>query len=246
MKKLSIYITTACLLLIGACSKDSASDALSATGQGGSLARFTIAQDHLYVVDDEKLYAYSVANASKPTLKSSQAIGIDVETIYSYKDKLFIGSQNAMYIYSISDAARPSKLGDASHVRSCDPVIANDSIAYVTVRGGSSCGGTTNALFVYDVTDVLNPKERNMINLENPYGLGMKDDRLFICDGYTGLKVFDISDPEDPTYLKTYTGESYYDVIVYSDLLLCMVDGGMVIYRIDANKELVFLSKVTQ
>lgn len=246
MKKLYIYIMTVCLLLVGACSKESASDAISTTGQGGSLARFTIAQDHLYVVDDKKLYAYSVASAGKPILKSSQTIGVDVETIYSYKDKLFIGSQDAMYIYSISDAARPSKLGTASHVRSCDPVIANDTIAYVTTRGGSSCGGTTNALFVYDVSDVLNPRELNMINLENPYGLGMTEDRLFICDGYTGLKVYDISDPASPNYIKKYTGASFYDVIVYNDLLLCMVDGGMMLYRIDANNDLVFLSKITQ
>lgn len=247
MKKLSIYITTLCLLVLAACSKDAASDSISTTGQGGSLARFTIAEDHLYVVDDKKLYAYSLANAQKPLLKSTQSVGIDVETIYTYKDKLFIGSQDAMYVYSISDAARPSKLGVASHVRSCDPVIANDSIAYVTVRGGSTCGGSLNALIVYNVKDVLNPVQLNMVNMANPYGLGMNDARLFVCDGSSGLKVYDISaDPIQPKFLKTYTGEAFYDVIVYDDLLLCMIDGGTILYSIDANNELTFLSKVTQ
>lgn len=236
MKKLSYLIIA--LLCLQACNKDSSSNSLSngsnsasgGTGQGGSLARFTIAQDYLYVVDNKQLYAYSLASSERPVLKSSVNIGFNIETIYSYGDKLFVGSQNAMYIYSIINPAQPDRLGEASHVRACDPVVANDSMAYVTVRGGSSCGGTRNSLLVYDVRQILNPRLLNTINLEGPWGLGLKGDRLYVCDGAAGLKVFSLANAANPELISVVTGETFFDVIPTTDVLVAMVEGGTALY----------------
>lgn len=215
------------------------------TGQGGSLARFTIAQKHLYVVDDMKLHVYSLANASSPKLTSTQLIGEDIETIYSYKDKLFVGSQDAMYIYSISDAGHPDKLGTASHVRACDPVVADDTVAYVTVRGGNSCGGTLNAMYVYDVKNLLNPVQRNVINMDSPWGLGMSGNTLFVCNGSNGLAIYDISNRYYPSLKKRYYDDTYYDVIPYNDMLICMVQGGMLLYELKPDGQIVKLAKIS-
>lgn len=214
-------------------------------GQGGSLARFTIAQQHLYVVDDMKLHTYSLANASSPKLTSTQYLGENIETIYSYKDKLFIGSQSAMYIYSISDAGQPDKLGSASHVRACDPVVADDTVAYVTVRGGNSCGGTRNAMFVYDVKQVLSPKERNVINMESPWGLGMYGNTLYVCNGSNGLSIYDITDRYYPKLKKSIYDDTYYDVIAYNDMLICMVQGGTLLYELKPDGQIVKLGKIS-
>ncbi|HEY9178907.1 MAG TPA: hypothetical protein VIN07_14525 [Flavipsychrobacter sp.] len=215
------------------------------TGQGGSLARFTIAQKHLYVVDDMKLHTYSLANPSSPKLTSTQLIGADIETIYSYKDKLFIGSQDAMYVYSISDAGHPDKLGTASHVRACDPVVANDTVAYVTVRSGNSCGGTTNAMFIYDVKNVLSPSQRNVINMDSPWGLGMSGNTLFVCQGSNGLAIYDISNRFYPSLKKRYYDDTYYDVIPYNDMLICMVQGGMLLYELKPDGQILKLAKIS-
>lgn len=214
------------------------------TGQGGSLARFTIAQNHLYVVDDLKLHAYSLADAASPKLVSTQYLGEDIETIYSYKDKLFIGSQSAMYIYSISDAANPSKLGTASHVRACDPVVANDNVAYVTVRSGSTCGGSANTLFVYDITQVLQPREMNAIPVESPWGLGLNGDMLYVCNGLNGMSIYDVSQPYYPTLVQQIYDATYYDVIVYGDLLICMVEGGTLLYEIQGNGQIIKMGMI--
>ncbi len=247
------YISIALIAAISftACNKEdngtptSAPDQSGTTGQGGSLARFTIAQNHLYVVDDRVLYAYSLANPASPKLTSSKALGEDIETIYSYKDKLFIGSQNAMYIYSISDAANPDKLGQASHVRACDPVIANDSVAYVTVRGGSNCGGTLNALYVYDVKNVLQPKERNVVNQESPWGLGMSRNTLYICNGSAGMSIYDITDNYYPKLKQRIYDDTYYDVIVLDDMLICMVEGGTLLYELKGDGQIVKMGKIS-
>lgn len=252
MKYISYIIITSLLIFTAACSKDQSSspgaaqsfDNASSTGQGGSLARFTIAGDHLYVVDDMKLHAYSLADGSNPVLKSSQVLGENIETIYSFKDKLFIGSQSAMYIYSISDASQPRKLGEASHVRACDPVIANDDVAYVTVRSGSSCGGTFSALIVYDIKNILQPQEVRNISMQSPWGLGMKGDRLYVCNGAAGMEIYDITKQYNPSYVKTIRDATFYDVIVYDNLLICMVDGGTLLYEIQPNGDIVKMGMI--
>lgn len=234
---------------ITSCSKESNSpmsaDASPATGQGGSLARFTIAQQHLYVVDEMKLITYSLANPTSPKVTSSVYIGEDIETIYSYKDKLFIGSQNAMYIYSIADAGHPNKLGSASHVRACDPVVADDTVAYVTVRSGNTCGGNQNAMYVYDVKKLLNPVERNVLNIESPWGLGMANNTLFVCNGSNGLSVYDITDRYYPKLVRKIYDDTYYDVIVYGNLLICMVQDGTLLYELKTDGQILKLGKMS-
>lgn len=255
MKSLRYIILVAALAVTASCEKDagqvsastepSSVDGGSGSGQGGSLARFTIAQGHLYVVDDLKLHTYSLANPSAPQLKSTQTLGENIETIYSYKDKLFIGSQSAMYIYSIADAGKPTKLGTASHVRACDPVVANDSVAYVTVRSGTNCGGSQNAMFVYNIQHVLNPVEKNVLPMDNPWGLGMVGNTLFVCNGSSGMSVYDITDRYYPKLKQKYFDDTYYDVIPYNDMLICMVQGGMLLYELKADGQIVKMAKIS-
>ena len=253
MKKfIHIFLALSVILFIASCDKQdntatgAASDkgTSSGTGQGGSLARFTIAQDYLYVVDSRKLHSYSLNNSASPKLSSTQNIGEDIETIYAYKDKLFIGSMNAMYIYSIADPTRPVKLGTASHVRACDPVVADDNVAYVTVRSGAVCGGTQNAMFVYDVSNVLNPKQKNVIAMDNPWGLGLHNNTLFVCNGSEGLSVYDITDRYYPSLKQKLFDDTYYDVIVYDNMLICMVEGGTLLYELKADGQILKLAKI--
>lgn len=217
------------------------------SGQGGSLARFTIAGSYLYVVDNQSLYTYSLLNKNNPQLKSTVYIGYNIETIYPYGNKLFVGSQDAMYIYSISNPELPVSIGTASHVRSCDPVVANDTMAYVTVRSGSNCGGTTNALMVYDVKNMETPKLITSIDLSSPWGLGIKGNRLYVCNGTSGLKVYDISKPSAPKEIRQLTEETFYDVIITPDnMLICMIEGGMAIYQLGPNDRIDLLAKITE
>lgn len=249
MKKILFFILSGALF-ITSCDKaaDSAAPkttSSSSTGQGGSLARFTTANDHMYIVDNQKLYTYSLLDEKHPQFKGTNDVGFSIETIYAYKDKLFIGSSSAMYIYSISNPAMPTKLGQATHVRACDPVIANDSIAYVTVRGGTRCGGTQNALMVYDVKYITQPLLRKTVNMESPYGLGMTGNRLYVCNGSNGLNVYDITDPINPVLKKQLAGGTFYDVIIIDDLMIAMIEGGTALYELKANDEINLAAKIT-
>lgn len=223
-----IYLS---ILIIYSCSKDgnnSLADASS--GKGGSLARFTIVGNYLYLADYSTVEVYDISNPSSPVDKGSVSVGFGVETIFPYKDKLFIGSVDGMYIYSLTDPAKPVMLGSARHVRSCDPVIANDTTAFVTLRGGSPCGPAQDGLYIYDVSNITQPIQKSLLPLSTPYGLGLSDTVVFVCRGSNGLTAVNVKKPEFPKVMYTLKEENYMDVIPLDNFLLCYVGSGLTIY----------------
>ena len=210
------------------------------TGQGGSLARFTIAGNYLYTVDDKQLKVFDIQNPGAPVLKNTQDIGFEIETIYPFKDKLFIGSTTQVHIFSIADPAHPKKLSSAISpqvLRRCDPVVAKDTVAYATLRTNGSCGGTQSILAVYNIKDIENPVQVNTFPVGEPYGLGYADDVLYVCDKEQGLLLFDISRAYEPSRINVDLRDGIYvDVIPYGNNLICWVTNGIVLYDITDNR----------
>ncbi len=64
------FIAAFVAFLFFACSKEGVSaDAASGTGKGGSLARFTISGNHLYLADYSTLEVYDISDATHPVKK---------------------------------------------------------------------------------------------------------------------------------------------------------------------------------
>lgn len=165
------------------------------TGTGGSMARFTIIGDYLYTVDDFDLNVISLVQPVQPALVNTVNVGWGIETIFPYENKLFIGSQSGMFIYDNSNPMAPSLMSSFEHARACDPVFVKDNFAYVTLRSGNACQGFINQLDLIDITDLFNPVLVRTFPMQNPHGLTIRDNNLFLCEGEHGLKVFDISQP---------------------------------------------------
>jgi hypothetical protein len=155
-----------------------------------------------------------------------------METIYPYKNRLFIGSKTGIYIYSLDQPALPKLIGEAKHGRSCDPVVANDSVSYSTLKGSSSCGPATSGLYVYDVKNLNSPVLKKLIPLNDPSGLGLADSALYVCNLYDGIKVYDIKDAYNPIERSTVSGQGFIDVIPYEKLLICWTTAGISLYNI--------------
>lgn len=171
----------------------SGSPQMHTTGQGGSMARFTITKHHLYVVGDAEIFALPIYAGGHVGEASRTPLPWGIETIFPYEDYLFIGAINGMHIMTLDDPGQPKHASTFSHANACDPVVVQDNIAYVTLRGGTACGSFTNQLDVLDVTDIFNPKLLHTFAMDNPHGLAVVDNDLFICEGNYGLKVFDVS-----------------------------------------------------
>ncbi|HUQ64513.1 MAG TPA: hypothetical protein VM101_00030, partial [Flavitalea sp.] len=111
MKQIFVILS---ILFLFSCTKSADSAAsFGGTGQGGSLARFTIAGNYLYTVDQENLKVYNIANPSQPVYVRTITVGFEIETIYPFKDKLFIGSTSVVHIFDITDPSNPQKLSEA-------------------------------------------------------------------------------------------------------------------------------------
>jgi hypothetical protein len=219
------------------------------SGTGGSMARFTISQGHLYAVDNSNMNVFEItSDPASPTELSDVNIGWGIETIYPYKDKLFIGSNAGMFIFDNANPAAPTQLSSFQHARACDPVFVKDNYAYVTLRSGSWCEGFSNQIDLIDITDLTQPILEKTFDMENPHGLSIKGDNLYLCEGEWGLKAFDISDPMklNRNKIDQIKDVNAYDVINVpnSDLLLMIGKDGLYQYDAANPSKLELVSKI--
>lgn len=222
------------------------------SGQGGSLARFTIMQDQLLAIDDGgeqrgQLKSFSLQNPADPQESGNSSnlppLG-SMETLYPYSDSiLLIGGPAGMSAVRVTGAAL-TYLGNYRHVTSCDPVAAKGKRAYVTLRSenNSFCNNGVNELQVLDISDWQNIQMLTSRSLEFPRGLGIYGDSVLVCDDM--LRNFHYS-PQD-TLLQVDSMPEVRDprdVIVLDQSVLLITDSGFEQYAIQ-NGKLQFLSEL--
>ena len=214
-------------------------------GISGSMARFTIVNDYLYTVNNSTLSSFNISNVSDPVKITDRGLGWNIETIYPFRDKLFIGSSSGMFIYDLTIPASPVQVGQFAHARSCDPVIADDNNAYVTLHDGTPCGGFSNQLDVVNVTNLLSPSLTKTYSMTNPHGLTKDHNQLFICDGKDGIKMYDASDVSSLVLKKHIVGPETYDAIAWNKNLIVVAKDGLYQYDYSNPNDLVQRSKLT-
>jgi hypothetical protein len=148
-----------------------------------------------------------------------------------------------MYIYDITEPAIPSFVSEFQHGTACDPVVVDGDYAYVTLRGGNACGALESGLFIVDISDITNPVLAESYPMEEPYGLGVKDEKLFVCDGSYGLKVYDKTNVEDLLPLQHFEDIITFDVIPMDTHLLLVGEDTLYQYEYLAN-EIQLLSSI--
>lgn len=210
---------------------NSETSSTSDTGQGGSLARFRIVGDYLYAVEWASINVFDISDLDAPEVLDEVYVNGTVETIFSQGDILFLGGTQGMYIYDISEPATPKFVSEFQHGRACDPVVVDGDYAYVTLRGNNACGTVESGLYVVDISNLESPELEVIYPMDGPYGLGIKDNKLFICDGASGLRVFDKSDAPNITALNHFEGMFTYDVIPLQEQLLMVGDGVLYQYE---------------
>ncbi len=235
MKSIKILIFLYITIVLVSCDKQ-ASDNPSSTvitdgaGVGGSTARFAIIGNTLYTVDDKSLNVFDISDTKNPLKTGRSYIGRNIETIFPRDTKtIFIGSQNGMYVYNISDPNLITEQAVVNHFRSCDPVVANDKFAFVTLNNeGTSfsrrCWGSSNMLLTYDISNINNVIPLSTYNLVHPKGLGLIGNNLFVCDNV--LRWYDATDPKNLISKKNFL-ISAHDIIPLSNRLILVGDDGI-------------------
>ncbi len=218
----------------------------SSIGQGGSMARFALVGNYLYTVGNSDLSVFNIANSNDPLFSNKIQIDWQVETIYPFKNYLFVGANNGMYIYDINASpSNPAKAGEFTHVRSCDPVIADDNYAYVTLHSGTTCLGYNNELDVIKLNNLTDAELVKTYNLTGPLGLSKDGSLLFICDGTDGLKIYNATNVLNLQLIKQFPGLETFDVIAWNKIAIVVAKDGLYQYSYSDANNIHLVSKLS-
>ena len=207
------------------------SNGFNEVSTAGSMTRFLPIDRYLYTINFNELVLFSIGDNYQPSRFARLDTGTQAETLFQLNNLLFVGSTTGMLMYDVTSPSNPNYLNSIEHFRSCDPVVADENYAYVTLRGGTNCFTETNEL---QIIDIRTPEELIVVARQvmfNPHGLAIHEDYLLVCDGTAGLKVVDVSNREQPEILSTDNIPFAYDIIV--DFPSALVVGEGVLYQYD-------------
>ncbi len=241
MKKKSNLFFLAILVLFSCSKGNDASPLNNNGGKAGSLARFAVVGDKLYTVTTNNLKIFDINDERNPTYEGEIPVGIDIETIFPLDNTLFLGSEGGMYMYDVSNPVSPKMLSLYRHIRSCDPVVANDKHAFVTLSTTAvRCSRGLNQLEVIDVSDKNNPKQLRIYAMNKPLGMALSGNNLFVCDDV--VKWYDITNSPELTAKATINVKAR-DAIVVNNTIMLVGERGLSQYDISGNQP-TFLSQI--
>lgn len=214
------------------------------TSTAGSMTRFLPIDNFLYTINFNELILFQLDAENKPNRWGKFDTATTAETLFRLNDLLFVGSVSGMLMYDVTDASNPFYINSIDHFRSCDPVVADTTHAYVTLRGGTNCFTENNELQIIDIQDpeALFVASRHI--MFNPHGLAIVDNHLLVCDGTAGIKVVDVTDRTRPKVVNTYPIDFAYDVIVHYPVAIVVGEQTMHQYDISNLPEMVKISEL--
>ena len=225
----------AMVAMFASCSSDvGVSSDSSDTVLSGSYARMLQIEDRLYVIGRNTLRVLDTSNPQNPTPLSTIEVGANVESLFRNNEHLFVGSQEGMYIYKIDSNGIPQLTSETAYQQFLDnlcindPIVANDTIAYVTLstpEAINDCFRSVNELRIYDLEDITQPQLINTVEMQEPKGLGTDGDYLFVCERFDGVKAFDISNPQNVQMI--------YESEVFPAVDLIPANGNLLVIGVD-------------
>lgn len=224
-------------------------------GVGGSLARFTFFDDHLYTVDRTTLRSFDVSNPNTMMAVDSQNINaIEVETIFNYQGHLFVGTTNGVFLYEAELGGTLQYKDVFTHATACDPVYVSDDVAFVTLRSNNAnrCFNNLNQLDIIDASDFDQLKFIKTVQMTSPHGLGVQDSLVFICEGQHGIKVYDYEKVMSGTQLSDVKLDLKYwnqnieavDVIPFRNHLIVVNQNSLLQYSYNSQGQLQLISTI--
>jgi len=256
MKKIKFnqfFLIILLMVFAFACSKESDIQDIGknapSDGKSGSTARIIVKGNYLYAIDNHSLKVFDISSPENPTYIRTVDVGFGIETIYTFKEYLFIGSTTGMYIFSLNMPDYPVQLSEFEHVTSCDPVIANDTYAFVTLRYNEVCRGFQDVkqINVIDITSITNPNLVRTYNTTSyPYGLDIDSNHLYVCHGDQGVIIYDINHmiSSSSAVVGSIGGITAYDAIFYNNILFVVGESGFYQYDYSDISNITLISSI--
>ena len=229
-------------------SADASAKWTGSAGTGGSMARFMLNEDYLYVIAVPiRLKTVDITSPAEMEVIDSIDVPRNMETLFRLENNLFIGTTTGMLIFDLVNPKKPVQVSSYDHIRACDPVVVDGQYAYVTLRTGNMCNNGQNLLEVIDISSITHPYLVKSYPMFNPHGLGTDGNLLFVCDGDAGLKIYNKSNPLSiiTNQIAYYPDFDTYDVIPMNGILMLVGDGGIYQYDYSNPENIVQISHIT-
>jgi len=208
----------------------------------GSITTFVIKDNFMYTLDHKVLLTHDLTDPDQPELVHTLEIEYGLETIFLYDDHIYVGSTTSLFIINVDLPATPKFISKTERavefINGCDPVIVKDNMAYSTVKIiVNRCGrvGSRSALLIYDVTDKHSPQEVGHFIMDEPNGLAIKENFLFVCDKASNRVVlFDITNPNSAILKQGHhlTVANAYDIIIKNNRMIVSSTDGFQIFDV--------------
>ncbi len=198
---MKIYIVILLSLIFLGCGEGETSSSSSLSDSAsisGSKSKFRMSGDYIYTANGNTISILDIADASNPIPITRNTIPYNIDTIAAYENYLYIGSSNKIYIY---DKTNPTNLENPTvftNAQSCNPIAISNNVAYVLFNVDSTCGFSDRSkLEVIDISDIESPKLIMTEPMWSPSAIAIDNNKLFVCEGKQGIKVFDINQTDD-------------------------------------------------
>ncbi len=202
------------------------------TGTGGSYAIFAVIDSFLYYIDDNSLVTLDISSPDTLIELSREYIDWTIETLFSTREYLYVGGRGGMYILDRVNPSHPKKVCTLQHFQAYDPVVVQDTIAYVTLRDGNWGGNAKDVLLVVNVADPSNAFVMDEISTFTPYGLCISDSLLYVSNGYNGFSLFNVKNPMTVSRIKYWDAPDTKDFIWSDSILYAMCFTEVRIYNV--------------
>lgn len=227
-KLLTLLMILSCALV--SCNKEG--DSSESQSVAGSLSGFSIIGDELYVLSLHQVDVYGIDGDDIKKM-STITTNEELETIYPFQNHVFLGSTTGMLVYDVDDPYHPQHVETVSHIRSCDPVVADSNYAYVTLRSnGNRCANGVDVLYVYDLDDTFKPTLIKEYDMSHPQGMALMDSLLLVCDD--GLKLYNRKDPYQLELIQHINSFETADALAYEDEILITTNERLEMFKMDS------------
>lgn len=220
--------------LLFSCTEATVYDTSSDSDISGKYNTIRVQGDLIYAISDTDLVTIDKSDETNPQEVDRQFIGGQLENLYLADEALFIGSNTDLHIFELKSNGLPEMKSSTQHavnfddtpVQVCDPVAAEQDIAYVTVsteqpNTDNPCGPnlTINELLVYNVADLEAPVLIQTIEMDAPQGIAIAGDRLYVTNLFTGTDIFTI-DHKGGVTLETRIEGASHDIIAVNNKVM--------------------------
>lgn len=221
-----------CALFLFSCNEVVEYDATQDSAISGKYNTMKVIGDFIYAVTDAELVTIDISDPENPNEIDRQELGETIENLYETENVLFIGSEFDMHIFTINENGIPELQSSTQHIEwggtqigVCDPVVAQEDIAYVTISSqapsGDPCGGwiEIDELRVYDVHSLSSPELVETISMSAPQGLSVDGDLLFVTNLNSSTIVYELDHQGGLNQVNTIDGGAH-DVIAVDGKVL--------------------------